>query len=125
MVLIMPVPRSKVLANKKYRTKTYDTIGFDVPKGKREEYKEKAASLGLSLAKFLTTAADAYGASHAGEVVIPATSKAGGEKVSAEERRLLDAAAKFPSDTRKLFLKLVEDLAAKLEEKGGDRNGNE
>ena len=120
----MPVPLSKVLANKKYRAKAYDTIGFDVPKGKRDEYKATAASKGLSLAKFLFLAAEAYGAKlEGGEVVIPATAKVAAEKISADERRLLDAAAKFPQDTRKLFLKLVEDLAAKLESKSDGNVG--
>lgn len=117
----MPVPLSKVLANKKYRAKAYDTIGFDVPKGKRDEYKAKAAANGLSLAKFLFLAAESYGVKlEDGNVVIPATEKVAPERISAEERRLLVAAAKFPTDTRKLFLKLVEDLAAKLESKSGD-----
>lgn len=125
---------TQILANANYRAKAYDVISTSVKKGKRDEYNAAAKELKLSLAQLIQNGVEEYIQRHgvegyalvqAGEGVMPAVAKPESEKLSAEERRLLDAAAKFPNDTRKLFLKLVEDLAAKLEGKGGDGNGNE
>ena len=107
----MTVPASKVLANKRYRAKTYDTIGFDVKKGKRDEYKAAAAELGLSLAALLTNAADEFIQRHAGQNFSVQTITAQPtEKISPTQRRLLDAVEKLPADAQKSLLKFLESL---------------
>lgn len=83
----MSVSAAHMRATKKYREKTYDTIGFDVPKGKREEFKGKAAKLGFSLAKFLFVAAESYNEDHSAE---PFTKPEKPEPLSADERRLVE-----------------------------------
>lgn len=102
----MTVSKAQKLAVKKYREKTYDTIGFDVPKGKREEFKDKAAKLGLSLAKFLFVAAETYGEGIAAD----SFTKPEKPELSADERRLLDEFNQLPSDTRKALVKLVKSI---------------
>lgn len=109
--------------NQEYKDSNYDRLAILVRKGKRDEYKAAASDLGLGYAEMIRSAVEEYIQRHRGEVVIPATAKVAAEKISADERRLLDAAAKFPQDTRKLFLKLVEDLAAKLESKSDGNVG--
>ena len=113
----MATSQSQKIAVQKYRAKTYDTIGFDVPKGKREEFKQKAASLGISLAKFLFLSAESYGAKHAGEVVTVKPEN----QLSAEERKLIDEFNQLPTDAQKHLLKFVK---AVNQTKGGGDNGN-
>lgn len=48
---------AKIIANNKYRAKTYDTITFAVAKGKKEMYINEANRLGYdSLTKFIVAA---------------------------------------------------------------------
>lgn len=115
----MSVSIPKRISIAKYQQEKCDRITMDIPKGKRDAYKQIAAEMGLSLSMLVQNGVEGYARNYEG-VVIPATANVAAEKISADERRLLDAAAKFPTDTRKLFLKLVEDLAAKLESKGDD-----
>lgn len=112
----MAVSQAQKLAVQKYRAKTYDTIGFDVPKGKRDEYKEKASKLGLSLAKFLFLSAESYG-----EEFTPAP-RVESEKLTAEQRRLLDEFGKLPVDAQKYFMKAFK--AINEQAKGGGENGD-
>lgn len=108
----MTVPKSKVIANKKYRAKTYDTISFDVPKGKRDEYKQAAASLGLSLARFLYLAAEAFSKEHSGEDFKPALMNNAG-KLSATEKKLVEEFKQLPKDAQKTLLKFLQTLNTK------------
>ena len=105
--------------NQDYKNLNYDRLAIWIKKGARDNYKQSAAKLGISLAVLVQKGVEEYIQKHTGEVVVP-TARQETETISAEERRLIQAAAKFPQDTRKLFLKLAEDLAAKLDEKGGD-----
>lgn len=110
----MPVPKSKVIANKKYRAKAYDTIGFDVPKGKREEFKAIAAERGLSLARFLLLAAESYAGLQSVESFKPAsmTKEPTAEKLTSAERTLLDEFNRLPVDVQKAFLKTFKAINA-------------
>ena len=115
---------AKRAANARYRQEKRDQLAVDIPKGKRDAYKRIAAELNLSLSQLIQNGVEGYALVHAGEGVIPAVPTVEPtEKLTADERRLVQAASKVPDDTRKLFLKLVEDLASKLETKGGDSNG--
>lgn len=42
-------------ATLKYKQKAYDKIYFDVPKGKKEVYKEQAAKRGMSLQAYIVS----------------------------------------------------------------------
>lgn len=112
----MTTSQAQKLAVQKYRAKTYDTIGFDVKKGKREEYKAAAAELGLSLAAFLTNAADEFIQNHAVENFSARlnTSTPPQYTLTSEERRLLDKWNKLPVSTQKKLAGLIDDLLQHL-----------
>lgn len=46
--------------NQEYKNQHYDYVKFWTRKGKREEYKARAAELGMSLAGFLTAAIESF-----------------------------------------------------------------
>jgi len=112
-------------ANQEYKNANYDRLAIWIKKGKRDEYKQAAAQQGMSLAAFLTRAADLlvqYGvedfANHAAtDAESPAQVAA--EKLSADERRLVEEFAKLPADAQKHFLKA---FAAVNSSKGGGGN---
>lgn len=106
------VSQAQKLAVKKYRNKTYDTIGFDVPKGKRDEYKTKAKELGLSLAKLIQIGVEEFIKNHGGKII----QKPEVEKLTAEERRLLKAFAKLPKNAQTNLIKTLEALSPQQEE---------
>ncbi|MBR0290251.1 MAG: hypothetical protein IJQ82_14850 [Selenomonadaceae bacterium] len=113
----MAVSVAHMRATKKYRNKTYDTIGFDVPKGKREEFKGKAAELGLSLARFLLIAAESFGKNHAGEMPL-STPK---PELTVEQRRLVEEFNQLPLNAQKHFLQAFKAIN---QSKGGGDNGD-
>ena len=108
----MSVSSAKRLAVKVYQTEKCDRLTLDVPKGKRSEYKEKAASLGLSLSILIQNSVESYGTNHAGEVI----QKPEAEKLTAEERRLLTAFAKLPKNAQTNLIKTLEALSPQKEE---------
>lgn len=60
----MTVSKAQILANLKYRAKTYDRISIDVKKGKREEYKQAAKERGISLALIIQKGVEEYIRNH-------------------------------------------------------------
>lgn len=122
----MATSQAQKLAVQKYRAKTYDTIGFDVRKGKREEYKAAAAELGLSLAAFLTNAADEYALNHTGadpSSIVPADNTAEKNsvddsnqqpKITTQDRQLLDAINALSPESRKALLKFLQSLNTEI-----------
>ena len=106
------VSQAQKIAVKKYRDKTYDTIGFDVPKGKRDEYKTKAKKLGLSLAKLIQYGIEEFIQNHVEEFI----QKPEVEKLTTEESRLLKAFAKLPKNAQTNLIKTLEALSPQQEE---------
>lgn len=114
----MATTKAQKLATQKYRAKAYDTIGFDVPKGKREEFKTIAAERGLSLARFLLLAAESYAGFESVESIKPASmNKQPTEKLSAQEKTLLDEFNRLPVDAQKALLKFLKTLNERQEDK--------
>lgn len=108
----------------KYESKAYDQILLKVKKGKREEYKTAAAERGLGQMEMIRAAIEEYISNHAGAV--PATTPTpAAETLTADEKQLLAAFAKCPENMRPTLKKLVEQVAALVDEKGGDSNGND
>lgn len=116
----MAVSESQRLAVIKYRQEKRDQIAVDVPKGKREEYKLKAAKLGLSLSMLIQHGVESYGeefiANHSTESF---TKPEKPESLSADERRMLVEFNQLPSDAQKHLLKFVK---AVNHTKGGGEN---
>lgn len=107
----MATSQAQKNATKKYREKTYDTIGFDVRKGKRDEYKQFAAKKGWSLAGLLTKATDDFILNNGGDLPTPDKQQAR-KSLSPADERLLDDLAKLPTDAQKAFRQLVRAITA-------------
>lgn len=56
----MAATRAKILANMRYREKTYDRIAVDLKKGTKDFYRSEAAKRGLSLAMLVQNAVEDY-----------------------------------------------------------------
>lgn len=116
--------KSRLLANKKFREKTYDVITFEADKGKRDAYKLIAAELGLSLRMLIQNGVEEYARTHAGEKIpVPesVTAKSVPEKkLTASERRLVETFARLPEKTRAKFAGLLENVADLVDDTGGD-----
>ena len=101
----MPVSNSKRISIKKYQQEKRDRLTVDVPKGKRDEYKAKAGQLGLSLSMLIQNGVEAYG-ENSGEVITPTQ----GEKLTSDQKRLLDEFGKMPVEVQKQTLKLIREI---------------
>ena len=101
----MAVSKAQILASKKYREKTYDTIGFDVKKGKREEFKQAASRLGLSLAAFLTLAADKLMVDSGGGEIISSD-----PKLSAADKKLVEDFKSLSPNQQKIISELIKEF---------------
>lgn len=107
----MVVSQAQKLAQQKYNAANYDRVAIRIKKGKRDEYKQKATKLGLSLSMLVQYSVESYGANHGGEVI----QKPEAEKLTAEERRLLTAFAKLPKNAQTNLIKTLEALSPKKE----------
>lgn len=56
----MPISDSKRKADRKWRENNYDKICIQLPKGTRDEWKQKAAERGFSLAELIRVSVEAY-----------------------------------------------------------------
>ena len=109
--------------NQTYKEINYDRLAIWVKKGARDEYKAGATELGISLAALVQRGVEEYISNHAGGKFVPTPTPAA-ETLTADEKRLLAAFAKCPDNMRPTLKKLVEQVAALVDEKGGDSNGN-
>lgn len=105
----MATSAAQKLATRRYRDKTYDTIGFDVKKGKRDEYKAIATKLGFSLTGFVTTAIEEFIIRYKDEEFIPKPKPE--LNLPVEQKRLLEAFGKCPEHVKPALRKLIERLA--------------
>lgn len=99
-----------------YKKANYDKIFFLVKKGKREEYKQAAEDFGLGQAEMIRLAVDTFIAEKSLQdlptrIVKPAPQ----EKISDEERRLLDEFNKLPTDVQKSIAKMIRTINAELD----------
>ncbi len=110
----MKTPQSQILAVMRYRKEKRDNISVDVPKGKRDEYKAKAAALGMSLTALIQRGVESYG----GEGVQKNTPvKPAGTVLTHEQRKILDAVESLPPDARRALLKILYTLQQSVAEK--------
>ena len=108
------VSSAKRTAIKIYQQEKCDRLTADVPKGKREQYRAKAASLGISLAALIQTSIESYGVP-AGEIPAGISTTAPAEKITAEQRRLIDATDDLTPNERRALLKFLELLKARAD----------
>ena len=111
-------------ANANYHAKAYDRISIDVKKGKRDAYNAAAKNLDLSLSMLIQLGTEEFIQNHAGEnfsvPVTDTTAKSVPEKkLTAAERRLVEAFARLPEKTRAKFAGLIENVADLVDGKDG------
>ena len=115
----MAVSQAQRMAVAKYRQEKRDQLAVDVPKGKREEYKAKAARLGLSLSMLIQHSVEGYGANHGGGEVIQPTTE---NQLSAEQRKFLNEFSRLSPKSQKALREIISEL---VDKKGGGENGND
>ena len=96
--------------NQDYKNLNYDRLAIWIKKGARDNYKQSAAKLGVSLAMLVQNGVEEYIKNHGGEVVVP-TARQETETISAEERRLIKSFANLPDNVKPTIKKLIEQLA--------------
>lgn len=95
----------KSVYDQEYKKANYDNILVRIKKGKREEYTQAAAELGLGQAEMIRLAIEEYIANHGGE--IPAsTSKP--ESISVADKRLVEEFNQLPVDAQKSLMKFLK-----------------
>lgn len=109
------MPTKKDTYDKEYKRLNYDTILFRVKKGKREEYQQAAKDFGLGQAEMFRQAIEQFIAERSLQdfsLVKPAQiyRQPPIEKISAEERRLLDEFDKLPPDIQKSVIKMIQSI---------------
>lgn len=107
----MAVSNAQKLAKMKYQQEKRTVIAADVSKAKGEEYRAKAARLGVTVSRLIQLSVEAYG--EEGMTFEPLLRQAA-ENISAADRRLVEAVNALPESTRKIIVKLVEDFASKV-----------
>ena len=109
----MPKSTAQKLAQQKYDQKSYDQILIKVKKGKRDEYQQAAESLGLGQMELFRRGVEEFIANHVSEVMTPAPMAAqSADKLSAEQKRLLDEFSKLPADAQKSLMKFLKTINA-------------
>ena len=118
----MAVSRAKRISIATYQQEKCDRLTADVPKGKRDAYKQIAAELNISLASLIQIGVEEYARTHAGEKIsVPGdvTAKSVPEKkLTAAERRLVETFARLPEKTRAKFAGLLENVADLVDDTG-------
>ncbi len=96
---------AKKISVKIYQQEKCDRITADIPKGKRDEYKAKAANLGLSLSMLIQRGVESYG--NLSEQNSP-------DKLTTEQKIFVDEFSKLPADIQKHFLKVFKAINVHL-----------
>lgn len=107
----MVTSKAQLMAVKKYRSEKRDQISFDVPKGKRDEFKQLANLLGMSLQGLFVNAVEAYGRNHGSENALSISSEES-ERFSPADRKLVEEFNQLPVDTQKAVVKLIQTINA-------------
>ena len=115
----MAVSIAQQLAKDKYRKEKRDQMTVEIPKGKREVYKQIAADLGISLALLVQFSVEDYGRNHGSENALSIGAEES-ERFSAADRKLVEEFNQLPADTQKAITKLIATINQNL--KGGVRD---
>ena len=104
----MATSKAQLMAVKKYRQEKRDQISFDVPKGKRDELKQSASLLGMSLRGLFVSSVEEYISRHAGETF--ADKQQTRKSLSPAEEKLLGEFSKLPPDAQKSLMKFLQTI---------------
>ncbi|MBR4152752.1 MAG: hypothetical protein IKT98_07305 [Selenomonadaceae bacterium] len=111
------------MSTAEYKKATYDRIGLVVRKGKRKEYQQAADDFGLSLSELIKIAIEKFIAEQSYEsftsqtIKTPFTPKSE-QKLTEEQKRLVEEFSNLPVDTQKAFMKVFTSI--NNASKGGD-----
>ena len=117
----MAVSRAQKMAKEKYRSEKRDQMTIEVPKGKRNAYKAIAAELGISLSMLIQNGVESLAGRCMGEDFTAAI-KPEAEKLTTEQKRLVEEFNQLPVDAQKYLIKFVR--AINDQSKGGGNNGD-
>ena len=94
--------------NQEYKDNHYDRLAVWIPKGRRDEFKAKAAELGISLAQLIQRAVESYG----GELNHTQTAQIvdASPRLTGDEKKLIDAFNNLSPEAQKTLLKFLDAL---------------
>lgn len=119
----MAVPESQKRAKEKYRREKRDQIALEVPKGKREAYRQIADELGVSMARLVQFSVEEFAQNH--KTGVPRELLEKGEQALAErDKILLERFNSLPERAQRNFMRLMGALVVKCKEMGGGKNGD-
>ena len=103
--------------DQEYKKANYDQFIFRAKKGKKEEYRQAAEDFGLGLTEMFRLAVETFIAERSlyDLPVKPAPKTPPEEKLSSEERKLLDEFSKLPPDVQKSIAKMIRAINTELE----------
>lgn len=111
----MATSESQKKAIKKYKEKNIELVAFETRKGKSAEYTQAAINLGLGKMEMIRLAVEEFIQRHLNEfapVVKPApmTPQPTAEKLSTQERTLLDEFNQLPVDAQKSLIRFLKNV---------------
>ena len=106
--------KAQLMALAKFKQEKRDTLTIDLPKGSKDGYKKSAAGFGISLTKLIQAGIEEYIQNHGGEVPNVITRQPE-QKLSPEQRRLVEEFNRLPPDVQKSIIKMIQAINAELE----------
>ena len=107
------------MSTPEYKRAKYDNFSFQAPKGKRLEYQQAAEDFGMTQAEMFRLAVETFIAERSLQDLpvkpAPIERQPTAEKLSAQERTLLDEFNRLPVDAQKALLKFLKTLNERQE----------
>ena len=104
------------MSDAEYKKNKYDRLAFLSPKGKGKEYRQAADDFGLGLSEMIRIAVETYIADRSLHDLpvkpAPMAKESPSEKLSTQEKTLLDEFNRLPVDVQKAFLKTFKAINA-------------
>ena len=104
------------MSTAEYKKGKYDRLNIYIPKGDGEEYKQAANDFGLGLSEMIRLAVETYIADRSLHDLsvkpAPMAKESPSEKLSTQEKTLLDEFNRLPVDVQKAFLKTFKAINA-------------
>lgn len=107
------------MSDAEYKKSRYDRVAFLSPKGKGAEYKQAANDFGLGLSEMIRLAVETYIADRSLHDLpvkpvkpAPMAKEPPAEKLTSQEKTLLDEFNRLPVDVQKAFLKTFKAINA-------------
>lgn len=96
--------------NQAYKNLYYDRLAIWVKKGVRDEYKQAAAELGISLAGLVQNGVEEFIERHGGEVIARPASLKEEQTLTAADKRLVEEFNQLPDEVKSTVRKLIQQI---------------